>query len=178
MLAFKDQYGAALAYHQLGIVMEIQGQLTEAELTVRRRSKYPRPDDRHGAAGTYHQLGVVAEAQRRFAEAGYYKKVLETMLAFKDQYGAAQAYYQLGSLAKKQGQLVEAKNYYKEALEIFLVFKDQYKITITLHSFATVVSLKTALTRYPKPLPNLWAGAENRGGGAAERGARRGPALG
>ena len=56
-----DEHGAAITYHQLGIIAQERRDFDTAEswyrkaLTIRENQ-----DDEHGAALTYHQLGIIA----------------------------------------------------------------------------------------------------------------------
>src|SRR5262249_51898600 len=62
-----DEHGAAITYHQLGIVAQERRDLDAAEKWyLKSLAIKEKQGNEHGAASTYHQLGSLAEERRDF----------------------------------------------------------------------------------------------------------------
>jgi tetratricopeptide (TPR) repeat protein len=116
----EDSKSEAGAYHQLGVVAQMQGDFSAAEAWYRKSLEInEKQGNEHDAASSYHQLGIVAQMQGDFSAAeAWYRKSLEIKEKQGNKSGAANSYHQLGMLAHMQRDLPAAEAWYRKALEI------------------------------------------------------------
>ena len=86
-----DRADVGVTFHQLGIVAEERGRLTEAEEWYRKAVSIDEElGDRASVAISFHQLGVVAQTRGRLAEAEeWYREALTINEELGDQPGMA-----------------------------------------------------------------------------------------
>ena len=116
-----QQWNLANAYHHIGLVTYMQGELDDAEGWCR-KSLAIREDlgDRDGMATSYHQLGLITQDRGRLDNAGtWYRKSLALMEDIRNQNGVAAAYHQLGSIAHARGRLEEAESLYRRSAALY-----------------------------------------------------------
>ncbi len=128
----------ALAYHQLGIVAQQQGQWAQAEQYYQQALQLKIEfNDRYSQAGTYGQLGTVAKEQHQWEQAEqYYQQALQIFIEFNDRYSQAKTYHNLGILEREREQWMQAREYLLRALEIYVTYQDQERIDQTLYHLA------------------------------------------
>ena len=129
----QKQLWRARAYHQLGMVAQMQRQYDQAkdyyQQALAVQSEF---NDRYNQARTYHQLGSVAQRQRQYDQAkDYWQQALALFIEFNDRYSQAGTYFCLGVFANDRQQLAEAQANLQQALERFVEFKDDYWATRT-----------------------------------------------
>lgn len=127
-------------FHQLGVVAQRQGRLSDAGKNYREALKiFVEWNDRYSQAHTYHQLGIVAQEQSMWTEAlENYREALKIFVEFNDRYSQAHTYHQFGTMAQGQGMWTEAEANYREALKIYVEFEDRYKQAATYHQLGIV----------------------------------------
>ena len=115
----KWQLGAS-AYHQLGMVAEIQRDFKTAEDSyLKSLSISESRDDLQYAGRTYHQLGIIAEEQRDLSTAeGWYLKSVAINEKQRDLPGAAASYHHLGRIAEERRDFTMALEWYLKSLDI------------------------------------------------------------
>jgi tetratricopeptide (TPR) repeat protein len=146
----------AVAYHNLGMVVEEQRQFEEARAYYLKAMKI-REDagDFYHAANSYHQLGAVAEKQRQFEKArAYYLKAMQIREDAGDFYHAASDYHQLGRVAEEQRHFEEARAYYLKAMQIYEDAGDSYNAASEYHGLGCIAKeegdFDSAITYFQK----------------------------
>lgn len=137
---FGDGHGAAITYHELGIVAQEPRRLEQAERYYRQALDIKlESGDRHGAASIYGQLGVMAQQQRQFEQAEqHYRQALDICLERGDRHLAAITFHNLGIAAQEQRRLEQAEQHYRQALDIYLARGERHWAGITLQTLGTV----------------------------------------
>ncbi|HEX6684640.1 MAG TPA: tetratricopeptide repeat protein [Candidatus Limnocylindrales bacterium] len=137
---FGEAHGAAITYHQLGIVAQEPRRLEQAERYYRRALDIKlESGDRHGAAGICGQLGVMAQSQRRFEQAElYYRRALDICQEDGERHLAAITYHNLGIVAQEQQRFEQAEQCYRQALDIYLECGERHLAGIACHTLGTL----------------------------------------
>lgn len=110
----------AVAYHQLGIVAQLNGDWATAEAWYRKSLEIEQAlGDWPGMARTYYQLGMVAQVCGDLKPAeDWTRKSLEIEEALGNHLGMAGSYHQFGILAQLRGDLKAAEAWHRKSLEI------------------------------------------------------------
>jgi tetratricopeptide (TPR) repeat protein len=141
--ASKDEAAAkpvlAAAYHELGIVAQLRGDLAAGEEWYwKALAIWEALGDRRGLARNYHQLGTVAQFRGDPAAAEqWYRKSLEIKEALGDRPGLASSYHQLGTVAEDRGDLAAAEQCYRKSLEIKEALGDRPGLSSSYHQLGT-----------------------------------------
>ena len=106
--------------HNLGIVIEGQGRLDEAEGWHRKSlAIFEDLGNRPGMAASYYQLGMIAQHQGRLEDGeDWYRKSVVIEADLGNRPGMANSYHQLGIVAHLQGRLDEAEGWHRKSLAI------------------------------------------------------------
>lgn len=134
----------AVALHQLGVMAQRRGDLSEAEhLYAESLDIERRVGNQGGMAQTLHQLGNVAYLREDLPEAErFYNKSLDIERQLGNQQGIAQTLGQLGILAADRGDYTRAELRYRECLGIFETLGDQADIAISLHQLGRLAETR------------------------------------
>ena len=118
----KVQPHLAVAYHQLGIVAQLRGDLDTAEGWYKRSLAIREGlGNRPGMASTYYQLGSVAQLRGHLDTAeGWYRRALAIREKLGDRPGMASTYHQLGMVAQDRGDLDAAEGWCRQALKMLV----------------------------------------------------------
>ncbi|MEE8585430.1 MAG: tetratricopeptide repeat protein [Acidobacteriota bacterium] len=110
----------ATAYHQLGGVAQLRGDLEGAARWYRRSLEINEElGNRPGMSDSYHQLGIVAQDRGDLEGAErWYRRSLEIEEDLGNRPGMASSYHQLGTVAQHRGDLEGAERWYRRSLEI------------------------------------------------------------
>jgi tetratricopeptide (TPR) repeat protein len=136
----KERKREAQFVHNLGIAMQNQGKLEEAEGLYNQSVEIEKElGNRVGVAQSLHHLGMVAEDRGKLEEAeGLYKQSLEIEREVGDRPGEAQTLHNLGAIAQARGKLEEAEGLYEQSLEIEREVGSQPGIAQSLHQLGMV----------------------------------------
>jgi tetratricopeptide (TPR) repeat protein len=137
----------AVLYHQLGMIAEDSGRLSEAEDWCR-ESLAIKEDlgDRSGMASTYNELGNIARNRGQPDEAeSWYRKALTIKEELSDEPGLSLTYHGLGNVAQDRGQLEEAKAWYRKSLAVKENLGDRPGLAIIYHQLGTVAQRRRQL---------------------------------
>ena len=132
-----NEHGAALTYHQLGVISAEQRDFPAAEQWYRKSLAISeKQGDKHGAASTYHQLGINAQEQRDFAAAEQWHR---KSLAIKEKQGneheVAITYGQLGLLARAKRNFEASGQQFIRAASAFAQANDSLMASRALQDF-------------------------------------------
>jgi tetratricopeptide (TPR) repeat protein len=110
----------AVAYHELGNVAFLRGDLDGASIWYRKSLTIEEAlNNRPGMASSYHQLGTVAQDGGDLdGAATWYRKSLAIKESLNDRPGMATTYHQLGRVAQDRGDLDGASTWYRKSLTI------------------------------------------------------------
>jgi len=114
-----DFYGAAISYHQMGIVAQLQKDYQNAtayfqkSLTIRENIQAW-----NLAATDYHHLGAIAKEQKNYDAAfGFFQKSIGINEALNDFISAGYSCHALGLIAAEKGNLNEAITWFQKSYE-------------------------------------------------------------
>ena len=135
-----NEHGAAITYHQLGMIAEEQRDFSQAEQWYRKSlAIVEKQGNEHGAAITYHQLGRIAEEQRDFSQAEqWYRKSLAIFEKQGNEHGAAITYHQLGMIAQEQRDFSQAEQWYRKSLAIKEKQGNEHGAASTYHQLGMI----------------------------------------
>ncbi len=148
----------AVAYHNLGRVAQLRGDLAAAETWCRKSLEINEAlGNRPGMASSYHLLGIVAQLRGDLAAAEtWYQKSLEIFEELDDRPHMAQSYHQLGVVAQVRGDLAGAETWYQKSLEIKEALGNRPGMASSYHQLGMVAQdrgdLAAAETWYRKSL--------------------------
>ena len=139
-----QQQRLAVAYHQLGVVARMRGDLAAAEewhhraLTIREPS-----GDRALASTDYHQLGVIAQVRGDLDAADeWYRRALAITEELGDRPNAADTSHNLGAVAQDRGDLDAAERWYRRALATFQQLGNRPSVADSYHQLGIVAQLR------------------------------------
>ncbi|PKV86344.1 tetratricopeptide repeat protein [Streptomyces sp. TLI_146] len=138
----------ASVYHQIGMVAQHRGRLTEAEeWYLKSLAIEELIDNQDGMASSYHQLGIVSQLRGRMTEAEeWYHKSLAIAEALSNRHAIMRSYHSLGMIAQHRGRQNEAEEWYHKARAIAEGLGNRPAMSTTYHQLGIVSQLRGRLT--------------------------------
>ncbi|MCD6282314.1 tetratricopeptide repeat protein [bacterium] len=139
-----DRKSLALALHNLGFAVSVQGRYEEAEQLHQESLKIFREiGDRRGIASSLNSLGNVAYNQGRDKEAEkLYQESLEIRREIGDGWGIALSLRNLGVIAYLRGRYKEAEKLFQENLKTYREIGDRSGIANSLNNLGIVAHMQ------------------------------------
>jgi len=146
--------GEALAYKNIGIVYNLQGNNSQAlEYFLKALQIYEKVKDETGVSHTLHDIGAVYQNLKQYEEAQkYYNKALAIDQKKNNKKGEAGIFNNMGDIYYQKEQATKALEYYQKSLAIRQEIQDNIGIANTLKNIGLVKhtqnDYKTALLYY------------------------------